>query len=73
MMSRAKVVAAERQEAARQALMRSEATPQTLAYARFLVAVANDATINGGGFNADDADVAREYPFLRPLIEGQSK
>ncbi len=59
-------------EAARQALLRGEATPATLAYARFLVAVENDATLGHGHFErfrATDEEVVRAYPFLSDLAK----
>jgi hypothetical protein len=63
----AKLAQANEIEKARQALLRKEATPETLAYARFLCAVANDATYSHGRFkrfSATDDEVLREYPFL---------
>lgn len=54
-------------ETTRQALMRGEATEKTLAYARFLDAVENDATLSHGTFKKfqhDDASVFRRFPFL---------
>ena len=61
-------------EATRQALLRGEATKKTLAYARFLSAVENDATYSRGGFKPfkhDDAEVVRQWPFLAPQHLGQ--
>jgi len=64
--------AAQRTELTRQSLLRGEATADTLAYARFLSAVQNDATISHGsrkGFKPDDdKQLARDYPFLEPLL-----
>ena len=58
-------------ELTRQALTRGEATKKTLAYARFLNAVENDATMDHGHFKPfrdSDDDVARDFPFLADLI-----
>lgn len=68
---RQKFAAALKIERTRQALQRKEATPETLAHARFLVAVENDAIMSIGGFkgfDVTDAEVVREYPFLADLI-----
>lgn len=57
-------------ELTRQALCRGEATAKTLAYARFLSAIENDATLSHGAFKAcrpDDEDVIRRWPFLADL------
>ena len=65
-----KLAAAQRQERNRQDLMAGRATPGSLAYARFLSAVLNDATVNSEvGFCPNDTDVLRDYPFLRDLVE----
>lgn len=66
-----RLAAAQRQEAARQELARGEATEGALAYARYLSATGNDATLSHGKFKQfapDDEDVARNWPFLVPLI-----
>ena len=66
-----KLAAAQEQERHRQALARGEATEDTLTYARFLSAVENDATHSRGGFKGfrhNDGDIARQYPFLGPVI-----
>lgn len=59
--------AARQQEEARQALLRGENTPEALAYARFLNAVENDATLSQGTsrpFLHNDEEVARNWPSL---------
>jgi hypothetical protein len=59
-------------EQTRQALLRGEATAKTLAYARFLNAIENDATISHSAFKkceTDDDEVAREWPFLRDMMK----
>lgn len=67
-----KLAAAHEIEAARQALCRQEATPRTLAYARFLLAVESDATYSGGSFGnfvaPPDDELLRRYPFFAGLI-----
>lgn len=69
-----KLKAAQEMEAARQALRRGEATAATLAYARFLNAVENDATFSRGRFkpfrHVDD-EVLRAWPFLEAEIRRQ--
>lgn len=62
------IEAAKKQEAARQDLMANIASKRALVYARFLVAVENDATFGHGsfrGFMTDDDDVFRQWPFLQ--------
>lgn len=60
-------------EATRQALQRGEASKETLAYARFLTAVENDATISGGKFKRcvpdRDDEIRRRWPFLKDVID----
>lgn len=68
-----KLESAKRIELARQALMRGEATAQTLAYARFLTAMENAATIGGPGCVHDDAKVCRRYPFLVSMISAEGR
>lgn len=66
-----KLAAAQQQEQVRQALVRGEATEETLAYARYLEAVENDATISHGSFGrfaASDQQVVRRWPFLADLV-----
>lgn len=68
------VTAYEQIEQNRQALMRGEATPGALAYARFLVACENDATISHGafkGFRYSDKEVIRRWPFLKEVAESK--
>lgn len=67
-----KLRAAKEIERARQALLRGEATRETLAYARFLNAVDNDATMSHGTFKPfrhNDDEVQREWPFLSALVK----
>jgi hypothetical protein len=70
-----RLAAAQKQELTRQALLRGEATAATLAYARFLSAVANASTISHGQRKAfrpeSDAEILREWPCLSPLLEPQ--
>jgi hypothetical protein len=66
-----KLAAAYAMEAARQELQRGEATHASLAYARFLSAVENDATMSHGRFKAfttTDGEVARAWPFLAEIM-----
>jgi hypothetical protein len=71
---RQKLEAARDTEAERQALLRGEATAETLAYARFLNAVENDATLSHGRFKPfqySDTEVLRAWPFLEAEIRRQ--
>ena len=72
---RKKLEKAQNIEAARQALMRGEATATTLAYARFLNAAENDATFSIRGFKPfrhNDGEVLRDWPFLEAEIRRTS-
>jgi len=64
---KAKLAFAYATEDARQSLQRKESTPEALAYARFLNAVENDATMAHGvfkSFSVDEDEVLRDFPFL---------
>jgi hypothetical protein len=64
---RNKISDAEDVERNRQDLLAQRPTRGALAYARFLMACENDASITGGkGFRApNDAELFGAYPFLR--------
>lgn len=65
-----KVRAAEKQEKSRRQLISGIANKETLSYARYLSACANDATLNGEiGFKPCDDDVLRDWPFLSAAME----
>ena len=69
---RKKLADAQAVEKVRQALGAGESTPETLAYARYLNAVENDATLSRDGFKGfrhNDDEVAREYPFLTTVMQ----
>lgn len=60
----------------RQDLISGRPTAGALAYARFLNAIENDATLSNGGFKkfeCSDGEVARAYPFLKELLYGKPK
>ena len=67
----------EKIELARQALLHGEATTATLAYARYLSACANAATISHGErgrFAPDnDEEILREWPCLAPILKTERK
>lgn len=58
-----------KQEQFRQQLMSGQNTPGTQAYARYLLAVENDATMSHGSFKPfkmpDDQEVHRAFPHLK--------
>ena len=65
-----KIDACTQVNAARSALLGGEASVRSLAYARFLSAMENDATINNGkGAASDDQAVLRDWPFLKGVVE----
>jgi hypothetical protein len=66
----AKLKAGQEQELIRQTLVRGERTRETIAYARFLNACENDATLSHGFFKplkSVDQEILREWPFLASL------
>ena len=70
-----KIAAAEAIDRARKALTAGAASPEALAYARFLSAVESDATLSNGAFKPfmhDDNEVRREWPHLSNLIGKES-
>ena len=71
---RQKLLGAQDIEATRQALLHGEANSKTLAYARFLSAVENDATYDTRkcafhAFQHADIEVARAFPALALFIK----
>jgi len=72
-----KIKAAEETEAVRRRLVAGIADHQTLAYARFLASVENDATLSHGQFKwfgCTDDEVVRKWPFLaEEIAKEQSK
>lgn len=72
-----KIKAAEEAEVVRRRLVAGIADQQTLAYARFLASVENDATLSHGQFKwfgCTDDEVVRKWPFLaEEIAKEQSK
>jgi hypothetical protein len=60
----AKLSRAQEIEQTRQALVRGEATNETFAYAKFLCACENDATLTKPRFSAGDGEVMRAFPIF---------
>lgn len=63
-------------EASRQRLMARIAATDTLAYARFLLAVESDATLSHGRFGSfklpKNADLLRAFPIFNPMISQET-
>lgn len=72
-----RIQAAKKTEDVRRRLVAGRADSQTLAYARFLAAVENDATLSHGQFKwfgCTDDEVVRKWPFLaEEIAKEQSK